>query len=746
MNPAAWVATHFRKNISEIVQQVVGANNFGFFQKHGLPRGRTQGTLVSKYVHWAYIAININARAVAKSKLRVYAVKGVGQAPAGKRLGYDISKRVCSKAEVMRLKALPQFSKVMAIQQAEEIEELFEHPLVKLLYQINPNHNQFEMMELAGIYLDLTGDAYWLIESEDVMGEDRPAALWPIPSQKVRIIPDASGMGVLHYEIGAGKGKVTVEPQHMIHFRYANPFNPYMHGLAPLHAHNAMSVDRYTHYDQYEDGLVLNNGMPDYFVKYEGSLTDTQRTDLERSWNAFSHGTRMSQRVKVGDGAFDIKEMGFSPKEISYLSGRQWTRQEICGIFDVPMSMVTTDDINKANAEAGRAQHAESAVLPRLTRIEQTLNQDLVPMYDEPRLFVAYDDPVPANKVLSLKQQESDLKNYVITVNEVRAARGQEPVSWGHLPIARNNVAPLGTQAPPAMLGMRGLDGVPLLLTKAADEEDIDRERTGGANAAPDTPEKRLRAVVRSVWAKMLKDVTGQLDSRAQPEKRFELKVAQQMVFDFEPYAKELAELSQPILSDVLVASGDGALAAMGVSVPEWVEAPTVQTAIRDTSFKFAEKISKSVSDDLQKALSEGVLEGETTRQLKTRMTGVFEGYEQRDRALQIARTETSRVFNAGKEIAWSQTDAVVGKVWDALGDACPYCAPLDGQVVQLGEPFNDPVNGEPLVEGTAYTVPFKDAEGEPTTITMNLNYATIDAPPLHPNCRCTLRPEIIEL
>lgn len=86
------------------------------------------------------------------------------------------------------------------------------------------------------------------------------------------------------------------------------------------------------------------------------------------------------------------------------------------------------------------------------------------------------------------------------------------------------------------------------------------------------------------------------------------------------------------------------------------------------------------------------------------------------DRAEKIARTESMRAANEGQQQLWEQaTEAGVltgleSKVWITTPDdrLCPVCEPLDGQTVALDDTF--------------------DVDGD-----------SIDAPPAHPNCRCTM-------
>ena len=68
-----------------------------------------------------------------------------------------------------------------------------------------------------------------------------------------------------------------------------------------------------------------------------------------------------------------------------------------------------------------------------------------------------------------------------------------------------------------------------------------------------------------------------------------------------------------------------------------------------------------------------------------------------------VARTEVARAQNQG--ILATYAAAGVERItWVASSDACDYCAELDGETIDLGDDFD----------------------------------GGVDAPPLHPNCRCT--------
>lgn len=106
-----------------------------------------------------------------------------------------------------------------------------------------------------------------------------------------------------------------------------------------------------------------------------------------------------------------------------------------------------------------------------------------------------------------------------------------------------------------------------------------------------------------------------------------------------------------------------------------------------------------------------------------------------RFRAMMIARTETMRSVNMGQQALWlAARDAglIAGQVvlrrWIVTPDdrLCPFCRPMDGQLVGLEERFR---SGQvPRVDGSGFR-----------------SFPDVLTPPLHPLCRCTMSLEFQE-
>lgn len=399
----------------------------------------TPAELVRRYAGWVYACANISATTLASLPLRLYAARGAGEPkarcparPVGKLETKRLRLRMAHKAEVSH---------------AEELEEITEHPLLDLLKHVNPANNQFDLKEQTSQALDLTGNALWYLKPGPL---GQPEEIWNLLPQLITLKrePERGVVGYL-YGRGAVGEQVKLSPDEVIHFRYPNPSDPWW-GLGPVQA-GIMAVARSEGMDTYEHATLRNMGRPDIAVVYKGGkLQEDERRDLELAWNNAYGGPDKAGKVRVMDEDYEVKDFGWSPREMAFLQGRNWTLKEIAAMFPVPVALLDTEQISRAPRSGmdGTAMFmGQYNTLPRSRRIEEKLNERLCPLYDE-RLFLAFDNPVPEDVAGELAADTALLNTFAVTINEVRGHRGLEPVEWGERPWAPARLQPLGTPAP----------------------------------------------------------------------------------------------------------------------------------------------------------------------------------------------------------------------------------------------------------------------------------------------------------
>ena len=414
----------------KVVQASLPSGTIELMQRYGKQPDVSQDALCRKYFGWVYCCAQVSAQRFASTPLKLYASRSKGQTAVK-----NFSTRKVDKAQSAWLKkrigkSLPQ------VAGAEDFEELEEHPLLDLLQNVNDQENSYEMKSLTCTMLDLTGDGYWYVE-RDKMGV--PNKMFVLRSQWVKIVPDKEKfIGEYIYGVSQfGQESIHIPPENVIHFKYPNPTDPW-YGMGPVQA-AAYAIESNELREKFILATMGNMARPDIIVKYlEGELDPKERGLLEREWNAMFRGPKNAGKVKVTDFRYEIDKVGWTPQELRFNEGEDWIMKKICGAFPVPIGLVDTAQISRApraGMEGADLFMAQFNTLPRCTLVEEKLNEQLCPMYDGERLFVAFDNPVPKDKREQLNEDSVKLNSCVITVNEVRQRDGEEPVPWGDTPI-----------------------------------------------------------------------------------------------------------------------------------------------------------------------------------------------------------------------------------------------------------------------------------------------------------------------
>jgi len=678
---------------------------------------------VEQFKRWIYVASNKNANGVAKAKLRLWATRGPGEQRSRAKA------RLATPAETARLKAQSQAGRTAS---AEEIEEIVEHPFLDLMQNVNPWQNQHDLMYLLSVFMDLTGVGYWHI----IKGPTGlPEYIWPLPSQYTKPVPDKRKF-IAEYLYGVNPiDPVHIPPEEVVRFPRPSPTD--MFEGASRVAAAWLAIGGNDQDLEYATRLLLNNAVPPSMIQATGgAMLPKQRKDFELSFNQAVRNIARQGGSFAVDKDLAVKSLAERPRDMAMLATGKVTKSEILSIFGQTEALYDSN-ANRANIEGAIFLWQNDELTPTLNLIEQKLNERLIPLYNEPRLFVAFDPLVQRDKAEVRQDQQLLLQNGY-PLNLILTETDRNPVEGGDVGYIPGTQVPLGSSPTPpqditpmlnirdASSDLRTLPGkahrkgpASGVLIKASG----DIELTGAVNR-PMT--KREREIAEAMTDIFIAQTTIALRESAK---------AAAADFDWvasEEWAQEIVDLvSGAIREEVIIGSKEGARTA-GVQLIDFIDRPAVQDAITQHNFQFAEAIGLDSRDQLKAALSEGIANGDSIPQLQKRIGGIYEGWQDW-RGERIARTESARASMFGEERMWQESGVVATKIWDANGDACPFCLAMDGKTIELGTAY--------IPMGTTQVVEFEGRE-----IKMKHNYTAIEGPPLHPNCRCGRKPGFIEM
>jgi SPP1 gp7 family putative phage head morphogenesis protein len=181
-----------------------------------------------------------------------------------------------------------------------------------------------------------------------------------------------------------------------------------------------------------------------------------------------------------------------------------------------------------------------------------------------------------------------------------------------------------------------------------------------------------------------------------------------------------------------LLQAGRDATQALGLDAGQFDPfTPAIIEYFQDRSTKIANDVNDETEKQLRASLSQGVLAGEGTFELRARVEAIM-GHASTMRADNIAQYEVTHAQAYGDIQAWTQSGLVDEKEWYTAHDerVCLGCQSMDGKIVKLSDKFFD--------KGDELTV---DRPGKDTPYRLKLDYEDIQGCPLHNRCRCVLLP-----
>lgn len=540
--------------------------------------------------------------------------------------------------------------------------EVKTHPILSLLHMANPFQTGLEVMELTSMYVDLTGEAFWVIQRNQL---GVPAEIWLVPPSRMKVVPSSKDF-IKGYVYEHGNQQVPFHVEDVIHIMMPNPYDIYR-GIGYVQA-MSVELDAEMYANRWNRNFFANSARPDGAIVVPGRLPEADFERLRKQWNEKHQGVGRAHKTAVLQGGADYKQISLSQTDMDFAQLRKMSRDNILGIFGVSLSVMgISESVNRANAEAGEYTFARWVVRPRLTRIREKLNEQLVPQFDK-NLRLDFEDPVPENVEFKLKKVESGIKNGVLTVNEGRTALGFPEVSGGNVFLIPLNLIsqPVGETVGNRPEGrMKGW----------GEEQKESYWRTYVSKA--EGYERKLISLLRDMFSSQEEDVIEKLEAgrkrslldKTQSKKDFEDKV-------FPVLSAELEE-----------ALDEGQLLVRPEPEHRSKQLRTALEWLRSRIGWAAEEVTEVTAKELAETLAEGFEVGERMPELRNRVQNVFEKAT-RNRAQLIARTETIMASNEGALYGYEEVGVVEkAEFYAALDErTCDDCMALHGEKYPLKE------------------------------------------------------------
>lgn len=653
-----------------------------------------------------------------------------------------------------------------------DYERIYEHNLLDVLAGSNSVATGMEMLYTIAAHLEACGNAYVFLNGvKDDLGEPDSLHILNPARMKIEISKEFPAR-VVRYVYREGTREQTFDPFQILHIKYPDPQNSF-EGVGTVQA-AAQWIDADNYAMEFNRRFFLNGARIGGFLESDANRTPEQLEYIKKSFENIYKGVENAHKVLALPKGTTYKEGGQTQKDLDFANMMDMMRDRILAAFRVPRTALgITDDVNRANAEATNYVFALRTIKPKMQLIVAYLNEYLVPRYGDD-IVLDFADPVPENREQKIQEMQAAVGSApIMSVNEAReryfgleGIEGGDDVSkpfnfltmGGPKPKAENRPASKNigkrirkAKTPQAKRATERKNLSEEIAKAAADalkktmETAAEAKKKGIQNATEEefeaiykgfvvrvTPyETNLKEKIRSFNHDQREQVIKNIGRAIKATKAGKIKgVDVSKLFEKDEWISILFKLTGPILTDLFGKEGTEAAALIGFSDLDPLT-PEVRRALDRSIELMATRYNETTLDLLKAKLEEGIDEGLGLSELTNRVMEVYE-FSDEIRAARVARTESFRTANAATKEAWDQTGVVSTVKWYTAADerVCPWCEPMHGEVVDIKESFFD--------KGDTH----EGSDGQ----VMNIDYADIENPPLHVDCRCYIRPEDISV
>lgn len=280
--------------------------------------------------------------------------------------------------------------------------EIMTHPFLTVWNKPNDFYTGRFFRETVEQHLDLVGEGIIVLN----MIGDTVVEMWPVRPDRMQPVKHPQKFLTGWIYTGPDGEEVPLETRQVIQIKMPNPADPYR-GMGPVQT-VLYDMDAARYSAEWNRNFFINGAQPGGIIKVDYRMNDNEFNQFLSRWRQQHQGVANAHRVALLENA-EWVDAKFSMEDMQFAELRNLPRELIREAFHFPKPMLgTVDDVNRANAEAGKEIMAEGITIPRLSRWKDVVDNFLLPLFANGKTLVLdYDDPTPVNHEAADRERNS---------------------------------------------------------------------------------------------------------------------------------------------------------------------------------------------------------------------------------------------------------------------------------------------------------------------------------------------------
>jgi len=173
--------------------------------------------------------------------------------------------------------------------------------------------------------------------------------------------------------------------------------------------------------------VFKNDATPPLVIQHPEKLSPEAMTNLATMWKAGGSGANYGM-PRFLDGGAKLEKLSMSNEDAQYLQTRKFQKEDICGIFKVPPSMIgdTARAQGWSTLEQKNSDFLTYTLMPYLENIEQATDRSLIPENQWDKVFTDFNtDALLKADIKARTVYYTSMYNLgALSPNEIRKAEG----------------------------------------------------------------------------------------------------------------------------------------------------------------------------------------------------------------------------------------------------------------------------------------------------------------------------------
>jgi HK97 family phage portal protein len=561
----------------------------------------------------------------------------------------------------------------------KEIVEL--HPALALMQKPCDFMTAYDFKEFMVGSLELSGNFYASADKYNPTTFE-PQSFFPfMPAAVTAIASKVKGKIIDHYEYNQVGGKIDIDLLLMLHLKYYNPkADGYLKGLSPLSAASmAYQTDKQSVI--WNMNSISNGTALDVVLESDKDIADpNQRKEMIDSFTQKYSGARNARKPALLANGVKAKSLSLSPKDVEFLNGRKFTREEGCMIYRVPPALVGIFEYaNYANSEQQEKFYWKNGIKPRCVKIASMLTFMLLRRFKKSEgLYFEHD----LSEVAALQEDElgkiKTAREYMscgVPYNQIAKEMNLKVKEIaggdvGYIPFSLQRVDQVGSGDNPPADPNAG---------KGAHKDCKHFACKGGLTSAQMSIKwKSFVALAASFEERFVPALQSffrgqqlEVESNLGAEKSVKIDISK-ILFDMTGANADFVAKAKPIMRQIIKDQAALEIDNFNFGISFDLEDPKVVDWIQQRGLESAAEINDTTKTKLKDTLSQGIEAGESIPDLAKRISAVYDEAKG-SRAEKIARTETIAASNQANLETYRQVEAQTGakikKAWLSAED-----------------------------------------------------------------------------